>query len=136
MPLYIVRLPSVAHRTQAYPHGGRKSITSSMKRKDSKDSSSNSQSFDSPITSSPLSTAQGTPLSSPQKSSHQLLDGDNEALISERAGHIEHHSDSDGDDRHVQFNQKELKPKLDIVDIPEDESYDEYQDEAKKKIKG
>lgn len=87
-----------------------------MKRRESRDSAS------------PGSTAPGTPIASPQRS---VPAGDNdEALVSERAaGHMDHHSDSDTDERRVQFNRKDLKDSA-KAGAGEDE------DDAKKKIKG
>lgn len=124
----------IAHRSQSYPHGvPTKPI---MKRRDSKESS-RTQSFDTSITTSPSSTATGTPLTSPQKSlSHAIDEESGEPQVSQRAGHSEPHSDSDGDGRRVQFNKTSAsKPKTDSVD-QENEEFDENPDEAKKKIKG
>lgn len=64
-----------------------------MRRRESKDSTS------------PGSTAPGTPIASPQRSVHSP---DSEALVSERAGHGDHHLESD-DERRVQFNKADLK---------------------------
>lgn len=125
-----------AHRNQSYPHtGGRKPILSSMKRKDSKDSYTTSQSFD---TTSPASTATGTPITSPQKSLSIREESNEEAMLSERAGHSEPHSDSsDTDERRVQFNKAkfqieapgEIEEELDIAD-------DGTEEKEKKKHKG
>lgn len=127
----------LAHRSQSYPHAAHnKPIISSMKRRDSKESS-RTQSFDTSITTSPSSTATGTPITSPQKSlSRGIGDDSGEALVSQRAGHSDPHTDSDGEGRHVQFNKtKSSNQKTDSVEHP-NESYDENPDEAKKKIKG
>lgn len=78
-----------------------------MKRKDSKESYTTSQSFD---TTSPASTATGTPVTSPQKSLSIREESNEEAMLSERAGHTEPHSDSsDTDERRVQFNRAKFQ---------------------------
>lgn len=76
-----------------------------MKRRESRDS-----------TTSPGSTAPGTPIASPQRS---VQSPDSEALVSERAGHHEHHSDSD-EERRVQFNKSDLKDAANAGDNDED----------------
>lgn len=123
-----------AHRSQSYPHAAPSKPI--MKRRDSKESS-RTQSFDTSITTSPSSTTTGTPITSPQKSlAHTIGEESAEPLVSQRAGHSEPHSDSDGDGRRVQFNKtKSSKPKSDSFD-QENEDFDENLDEAKKKIKG
>lgn len=104
-----------------------------MKRKDSKESYTTSQSFD---TTSPTSTATGTPITSPQKSLSIREESNEEAMLSERAGHIGPHSDSsDTDERRVQFN----KAKLNIETTGEMEEMDvanDDDDKEKKKHKG
>lgn len=96
-----------AHRNQSFPHATRKPLLSSMKRKDSKESYTTSQSFD---TTSPASTATGTPVTSPQKSLSIREESNEEAMLSERAGHSEPHSDSsDNEERRVQFNRAKFQ---------------------------
>lgn len=56
-----------------------------------------------------------------------------EAVVSERAGHGEHQSDSDGEERRVQFNKTDLKNSAASASI-EDDSYGD--DDGKKKLKG
>lgn len=103
----------LAHNNPSYLQGARKAVPSSMKRKESKE------------TASPGTTASGTPIASPQRSVRS--DDDEEALVSERAaGHFDH-SDSDNDERRVQFNKSHLK---DSGNANDDD------DEAKKKLKG
>lgn len=124
-----------AHRNQTYPHAPRKPLLTSMKRKDSKDST-RTQSFETSVaTSSPSSTTTGTPISSPQKSVPHVIVSDEEAVVSERAAGGPH-SDSDTDDRRVQFNkkQKEINDNSDAVE--ENDSYGDNHDETKKKIRG
>lgn len=84
-----------------------------MRRRESKESSS------------PGSTAPGTPITSPQRS---VQSHDSEALVSERAGHLDHRSDSD-DERRVQFNKTDLKD-------AKGGSIDDNDDDPKKKLKG
>lgn len=99
--------PFSAHRNQSFPHAARKPLLSSMKRKDSKESYTTSQSFD---TTSPASTATGTPVTSPQKSLSIREESNEEAMLSERAGHSEPHSDSsDTDERRVQFHKAKFQ---------------------------
>lgn len=108
-----------------------------MKRKDSKESYTTSQSID---TTSPASTATGTPVTSPQKSLSIREESNEEAMLSERAGHTGPHSDSsDTDERRVQFNKAKLQiedddgeniiEELDIAD-------DGTEEKEKKKHKG
>ncbi|XP_055317882.1 anion exchange protein 3 isoform X2 [Sitodiplosis mosellana] len=98
---------SDSHRSQSFPHTARKPLLSSMKRKDSKESSTTSQSFD---TTSPASTVTGTPVTSPQKSLSIREESNEEAMLSERAGHTEPHSDSsDTEERRVQFNRAKFQ---------------------------
>lgn len=109
-----------------------------MKRKDSKDSYSTSQShsFD---TTSPTSTATGTPVTSPQKSLSIREESNEEAILSERAGHSEPHSDSsDTDERRVQFNKAKFQ-----IEAPGEENIieemdiaDDGEEKEKKKHKG
>lgn len=128
---------SAAHRNQSFSNTARKPILSSMKRKDSKESYTTSQSID---TTSPASTATGTPVTSPQKSVSIREESNEEAMLSERAGHTEPHSDSsDTDERRVQFNKAKLQiedddgeniiEELDIAD-------DGTEEKEKKKHKG
>lgn len=136
LPHACLRLYRIAHRSQSsYPHAtASKPI---MKRRDSKESS-RAQSFDTSITTSPSSTTTGTPITSPQKSlAHAIDEESGEPLVSQRAGHSEPHSDSDGEGRHVQFNKtsKLTKSNKEPVD-QEHEDFDENLDETKKKIKG
>lgn len=87
-----------------------------MKRRESRDSAS-------------PGSAPGTPIASPQRS---IPAGENdEALVSERAGagHIDPHSDSDNEERRVQFNRKDLKDSTKAGAVDDD-------DDAKKKLKG
>lgn len=125
----------VAHRSQTYPHATRKPILSSMKRKDSKDST-RTQSIETSAatTTSASSTATGTPISSPQKSVPNVIVSDEEAVISERAAGGPH-SDSDTDERRVQFNKKkEIKDAT--ASAEEADTYIDNHDETKKKIRG
>lgn len=121
-----------AYRNQSYPHATRKPILSSMKRKDSKESGSNSrtQSFD-----SSASTTTVTPITSPQKSLSIREESNEEAILSERAGHSEPHSDSDMEERRVQFNKAKLKIDATTGEntIEEMEAADDGQDEREKK---
>lgn len=108
-----------------------------MKRKDSKESYTTSQSFD---TTSPASTATGTPITSPQKSLSIREESHEEAMLSERAGHSEPHSDdsSDTDERRVQFNKAKFQIEapgeniIEELDIADDGS----EEKEKKKHKG
>lgn len=128
---------SAAHRNQPFPNAARKPILSSMKRKDSKESYTTSQSID---TTSPASTATGTPVTSPQKSLSIREESNEEAMLSERAGHSEPHSDSsDTDERRVQFNKAKLKIEdttgediIEETDIADDGT----EEKEKKKHKG
>lgn len=126
-----------AHRNQSYPNATRKPILSSMKRKDSKDSysTSQSQSFD---TTSPASTATGTPVTSPQKSLSIREESNEEAILSERAGHSEPHSDdSDTDERRVQFNKAKFQIEAPGENIIEEmDIADDGEEKEKKKHKG
>lgn len=107
-----------------------------MKRKDSKDSHTTKQSFD---TSSAASTATGTPVTSPQKSLSIREESNEEAMLSERAGRFEPHSDSDTEERRVQFDKAKLKIEtsgeniIEEIDIAEDDNEDR---EKKKHHKG
>lgn len=128
---------SAAYRNQPFPNAARKPILSSMKRKDSKESYTTSQSID---TTSPASTATGTPVTSPQKSLSIREESNEEAMLSERAGHSEPHSDSsDTDERRVQFNKAKLKIEdttgediIEEMDIADDGT----EEKEKKKHKG
>lgn len=105
-----------------------------MKRKDSKESSANSrtQSFES--NSSAASTTTATPITSPQKSLSIREESHEEAMLSERAGHSEPHSDSDSEERRVQFNKEKLKIEATGENIIEEmEAADDGQDEREKK---
>lgn len=107
-----------------------------MKRKDSKDSYTTSQSFD---TTSPASTATGTPITSPQKSLSIREESNEEAMLSERAGHSEPHSDSsDTDERRVQFNKAKFQTDDSGENIEEifDIADDGTEEKEKKKHKG
>lgn len=106
-----------------------------MKRKDSKESYTTSQSFE---TSSPASTATGTPITSPQKSVSIREESNEEAMLSERAGHFEPHSDSDTDERRVQFDKAKLQIETSGENIIEeiDIADDDADDRDKKKHKG
>lgn len=134
--VFFLSLPA-AHRNTSYPHSARKPILSSMKRKDSKDSYTTTQSFD---TTSPASTATGTPITSPQKSLSIREESNEEAMLSERAGHSEPHSDSsDNDERRVQFNKAKFQIEapgeeniIEELDIADDGS----EEKEKKKHKG
>lgn len=104
-----------------------------MKRKDSKESYT-SASFD---TSSPTSTATGTPITSPQKSLSIREESHEEAMLSERAGHTEPHSDSDTEERRVQFNKAKLN--IEVTgenNIEEMEMAEDADEKEKKKHKG
>lgn len=106
-----------------------------MKRKDSKDSYT-SQSFD---TTSPASTATGTPITSPQKSLSIREESNEEAMLSERAGHTEPHSDSsDTDERRVQFNRAkfQIEPTGENIIEEMDNDDDGTEEKEKKKHKG
>lgn len=110
-----------AHRTKSYANN-RKPALSSMKRRDSsKEGRSPSD------TQSPTETATTSPITSSQSN--------DEPLVSERAGYGDHDSDSQDDSRRVQFTEKNVSQKADIVDIPENDSYDDEnpQDEHRKR---
>lgn len=97
-----------------------------MKRRDS--------SKDDPSVTSPSTTVISTPVTSPPPS--LITD---EPLVSERAGYGDHESDSQEDARRVQFTRKNGGPtaqKAEIVDIPENDSYDEDQTDDHRKRKG
>lgn len=47
---------------------------------------------------------------------------EDEPLISQRAGHAEHLSDSSGDERRVQFNKKKSSQKAEVVESPDNDS--------------
>lgn len=107
-----------------------------MKRKDSKESYTTSQSFD---TTSPASTATGTPITSPQKSLSIREESNEEAMLSERAGHSEPHSDSsDNEERRVQFNKAKLNIEATGENIIEEMEIadDDAEEKEKKKHKG
>lgn len=107
-----------------------------MKRKDSKESHATSPSID---TTSPPSTATGSPITSPQKSLSIQEEGNEEAILSERAGHSEPHSDSsENEDRRVQFNTAKLKIEATGENIIEEmeNSDDGAEEKEKKKHKG
>lgn len=141
---YICNLSSVnqivvvflaAHRNQSFPHAARKPLLSAMKRKDSKESHT-SQSFD---TTSPASTATGTPVTSPQKSLSIREESHEEAMLSERAGHSEPHSDSsDTDERRVQFNKAkfQIEPTGENIIEEMEIADDGTEEKEKKKHKG
>lgn len=97
-----------------------------MKRRDSSKDSGRAPSSD--VNSS---TSGGTAPTSPLTS----LPINDEPLVSERAGYGDHDSDSQDDAKRVQFTEKNGPQKADIVDIPENDSYDEEnpQDEHRKR---
>lgn len=130
-----MRYSFTAYRNQSYPNATRKPILSSMKRKDSKESYSATQSFE---TSSPASTTTGTPITSPQKSLSIREESHEEAILSERAGHSEPHSDSDSEERRVQFNRAKFQIEPTGENIIEEMEMidDDEENKEKKKHKG
>ncbi|XP_031622600.1 anion exchange protein 3 isoform X2 [Contarinia nasturtii] len=130
---------SDSHRSQSVSHAARKPLLSSMKRKDSKESTSTpSASFETP---SPTSTATGTPITSPQRDLSIREESNEEAIVSERAGHSEPHSDSDDtDERRVQFNKAKLKieatGEIEETEMAEDVDEEKSEEKDKKKLKG
>ena len=92
-----------------------------MKRRDSSKESPNHTSSDNTVTSPSLNTTTG----SPKQSNQHIQD---EPVVSERAGYGDHDSDSQEEGRHVQFtkaNGDSVPKASDIVDIPENDSYEE-----------
>ncbi|KAJ6644523.1 Anion exchange protein 2 [Pseudolycoriella hygida] len=106
------------HRTKR--NGSRK--PSSMKRRDSSQENSPDKTVN-----SASSTATGSPTSTPLVSSRHI---DDEPLISQRAGHAEHLSDSSSDERRVQFNKKKANQK-EVLESPDNDS--ENDDHRKRK---
>lgn len=121
-------------RSQSIPLAVRKPLLSALKRKDSKESSTQSGSME---TASPTSTKTGTPVSSPQKS---LSIAEDVPILSEhmRPSHEPHSDSSDGDERRVQFNKAKLNIEATGENIVEemDIADDETEDKVKKKQKG
>lgn len=93
-----------------------------MKRRDSSQENSPDKTVH-----SASSTATGSPVSTPLVSSRHIED---EPLISQRAGHAEHLSDTSGDERHVQFNKKKASQK-EVLESPDNDS--ENDDHRKRK---
>lgn len=93
-----------------------------MKRRDSSQENSPDKTVN-----SASSTATQSPVSTPLVSSRHIED---EPLISQRAGHAEHLSDSSGDERRVQFNKNKGIVK-EPVESPDNDS--ENDDHRKRK---
>lgn len=92
-----------------------------MKRRDSSQENSPDKTVH-----STSSTATGSPVSTPLGSRHI----EDEPLISQRAGHAEHLSDTSGDERRVQFNKKKTLQK-EVLESPDNDS--ENDDHRKRK---